>query len=60
MRSDPVCPSIVKSVRAEDRKKLNPWGERIHVMLGHRLDGLTEVVQIVNGLRCEDCLESSH
>ena len=54
MRSDPVCPSIVKSVRAEDGKELNPWGDGIHVMLGPRLDGLTEVVQVVNDLRCEE------
>ena len=54
MRRDRVYPSIVRSVRAEDGKELNPWGDRIHVMLGPRLDGLTEVVQVVNNLRCEE------
>ena len=54
MRRDRVSPSIVRSVRAEDGKELNPWGDRIHVMLGPRLDGLTEVVQVVNNVRCEE------
>jgi len=54
MRSDPVSPSIVRSVRAQDGEELNPWGDGIHVMLGPRLDGLTEVVQVVNDLRCEE------
>ena len=54
MRRDPVSSSIVTSVRAENGKELNLWGDRIHVMLGPRLDGLTEVVQVVNDLRCEE------
>ena len=54
MRSDPVSPSIVRSVRAQDGEELNPWGDGIHVMLGPRLDGLTEVVQVVHNLRYEE------
>ena len=45
------------SGRIDDGKELAPRADRLGVLLGHRLDDLTEVIQIVHHPRGEELAE---